>query len=41
MPRSFRLLSPKEKFMTAQHILVPIDFGADADQALTYAIELA
>ncbi len=27
--------------MTAQHILVPIDFSADADQALAYAMELA
>ena len=27
--------------MTAQHILVPIDFSAYADQALEYAIELA
>jgi universal stress protein A len=27
--------------MTAQHILVPIDFSADADQALEYAIALA
>lgn len=27
--------------MTAQHILVPLDFSAYADQALAYAIELA
>lgn len=27
--------------MTAQHILVPIDFSADADQALEYAMALA
>ena len=27
--------------MIAQHILVPIDFSAHADQALSYALELA
>ena len=27
--------------MTVQHVLVPIDFSATADQALTYAIALA
>lgn len=27
--------------MTAQHILVPIDFSSYADQALEYAVELA
>jgi nucleotide-binding universal stress UspA family protein len=36
-----RLVLPKETSMTAQHILVPIDFSAYADQALEYAIELA
>jgi nucleotide-binding universal stress UspA family protein len=31
----------KEENMTVQHILVPLDFSADADQALEYAIVLA
>jgi nucleotide-binding universal stress UspA family protein len=40
-PLLFRLVSPKETSMTAQHILVPTDFSAYADQALNYAIALA
>jgi nucleotide-binding universal stress UspA family protein len=37
----FSLIAPKEKPMTAKHILVPTDFSEYADYALDYAIELA
>src|SRR5919201_5660357 len=37
----FRLSALKEIAMIVQHVLVPIDFSATADRALTYAIALA
>ena len=36
-----RLSALKEIVMIVQHVLVPIDFSATADRALTYAIALA
>src|SRR5215475_5818869 len=36
----FRLSALKEIAMIVQHVLVPIDFSATADRALTYAIAL-
>lgn len=35
------MLLSKDTRMTPHHLLVPVDFSDDADQALAYAIELA
>jgi universal stress protein A len=37
----FRLCDLKETAMLVQHVLVPLDFSATAERALTYAIALA